>query len=180
MRIISGELKRHRFSPPKGFPSRPTTDFAKEGLFNLLVNEVDLEELEILDLFTGTGNISFEFASRQAGKIVSVDKNFKCIRFIREFIQKYNLEDRITPVKADAIKYIERSGRFFDLIFADPPYALVIHEKLIDKVMEGILLHKNGLFVLEHGGKTDFSSHANFVSSRKFGHVIFSFFRHNH
>lgn len=179
MRIISGELKRHRFNPPKGFPSRPTTDFAKEGLFNLLVNECELFELDILDLFAGTGNISFEFASRQAGRVTAVDKNFKCVRFIQEFAQKHQWEDRLTVLKSDAVKFVERTAGTYDLIFADPPYALEIHQALVTAIFAGKILRPEGLFVLEHGETVDFSSHPNFQFSRKYGHVIFSFFRHN-
>lgn len=176
MRIISGELKRYRFNPPKGFPSRPTTDFAKEGLFNLLVNRLDMQNLECLDLFTGTGNISFELASRQAGNIIAIDKNYKCIRFIQNFIQQHQWNNRITIFKSDAIKFIERCNKTFDFIFADPPYTLNIHNELIEKIFTNSLLKPDGIFVLEHGEKLDFSTHPYFDYVRKYGHVYFSFF----
>lgn len=178
MRIISGLLKKQRFSPPKGFPSRPTTDFAKEGLFNILENEVLLADLEILDLFTGTGNISFEFASREAGKITAVDKNFKCTRFIKSFAQEHGIDKSIHVIKADVIKFIDKHTKAYDLIFADPPFDEKIHKELIDRVMKGSLLRENGLFILEHGKHDSFSKHKNFQSSRKYGHVVFSFFKH--
>ena len=185
MRIISGTLKKHRFTPPKGFTSRPTTDFAKEGLFNVLENQLFLEDLIILDLYAGTGSISFELASRQAGQITSVDKNFKCIRFIKEFTVKHDIAHHITPVKADVKKFITRSSQSYDLIFADPPFSEDMPRlpadrdtSLIDTVMSNQLLYENGVFILEHSKHLNFLEHPNFVNSRKYGHIVFSFFEH--
>lgn len=179
MRIISGKLKRYRFAPPKGFPSRPTTDFAKEGLFNILENKLDLVDLEILDLYAGTGNISFEFASRDAGTITAVDRNYKCTRFIKEFAKKFELEDSLHVIKADVLQFIENQSKSYDIIFADPPFEDKVHNELITKVMEGSLLKEDGLFILEHSKHNPLAEHKNFHSFRKYGGVIFSFFKHN-
>lgn len=179
MRIISGKLKSYRFSPPKGFPSRPTTDFAKEGLFNMLENQFSLMDLNILDLYAGTGNISFEFASREAGNIISVDKNFKCIKFIKEFSKKYDIEDKLTAFREDAFRFLAHNTKKFDLIFADPPFDTDIHEKLVHAVFDEETITENGLFVLEHNKHTDLSKVKYFESSRKYGHVVFSFFSKN-
>ncbi|MBW7867351.1 MAG: RsmD family RNA methyltransferase [Brumimicrobium sp.] len=179
MRIISGLLKRYRFNPPKGFPSRPTTDFAKEGLFNLIVNEFDLENLNILDLFAGTGNISFEFASRQAGKIIAVDSDFRSIKFIQQFAKNHKLDEYLTALKSDAFRYIENSRLENDIIFADPPFNFEQYEELIEAILASKILSEDGLFILEHDPHHDFSNHPKFRSSRKYGHIVFSFFEHN-
>ena len=178
MRIISGLLKKQRFTPPKGFPSRPTTDFAKEGLFNILENNLVLNDLEILDLFAGTGNISYEFASREAGMITSVDRDFKCTHFIKTFAQEHGIDKSITVVKADVMKFIDKHTKSYDLIFADPPFENKLHAELLEKVMNSTLLREDGLFILEHGKHDSFAEHKNFKSSRKYGHVVFSFFEH--
>lgn len=178
MRIISGILKKQRFYPPKGFPSRPTTDFAKEGLFNVLENKLTLADLEILDLFAGTGNISFEFASRESGSITAVDKNHKCTRFIKAFSEEHGLNKAIHVVQADVMKFIEKHTLSYDVIFADPPFEDKLHADLIDKVMESPILKKEGLFILEHGKHDSFENHKNYQLSRKYGHVVFSFFEH--
>jgi len=179
VRIISGLLKKQRFSPPKGFPSRPTTDFAKEGLFNILENGMVLKDLDILDLFAGTGNISFEFASREAGMITSVDKNFKCTRFIKTFAEEHGLTKSINVIKADVMKFIDNHSKSYDLIFADPPFEDKLHIELLNKLMSSELLRENGLLILEHGKHDSFADHKNFQSSRRYGHVVFSFFEHN-
>ncbi|HTO38782.1 MAG TPA: RsmD family RNA methyltransferase [Brumimicrobium sp.] len=179
MRIISGKLKRHQFFPPKGFPSRPTTDFSKEGLFNILENDLVMTDLEILDLFAGTGNISFEFASREAGKITAVDKNFKCVTFIRKFAMENQLDNDIITLKADVLKFLDNQMKSYDLIFADPPFDEVIHKEVVDKVLAGNILNEDGLFIIEHGRNNSFEEHPKFFKSRNYGGVIFSFFRHN-
>ncbi len=179
MRIISGILKKQRFNPPKGFPSRPTTDFAKEGLFNILDNEITMADLKILDLFAGTGNISFEFASREAGQITSVDINFRCTKFIKDFSKEHGIADTMNIVKADALKFVANSHQYYDLIFADPPFEEKLHLELIKAVMEGAILAEDGLFILEHGKHDKFEDQKGFQHSRRYGHVVFSFFKHN-
>jgi len=177
MRIIGGKLKGHRFAPPKGFPSRPTTDFAKEGLFNILENELDFSNLEVLDLFSGTGNITFEFVSRGVKSIISVDSNLRCVRFVRQFAKEYNYNQMMTAVKADALKFIENNTKTYDVIFADPPYDLNIHKDIVDNILKGDSLKTNGLFILEHSKKDSFKTHPNYVKERNYGGVVFSFFK---
>lgn len=177
MRIIRGKLKSRRFSTPKNFPSRPTTDFAKEGLFNILENRLHLENLEILDLCAGTGNISFEFASRQAGKITSVDTNYNCVKFIQNLIKENELSDEIKAIKADVRDFLRKTEIKYDLIFADPPYAVTFHQDLLDIIMERSCLQPDGICIIEHGRQTDLSQNDTFVEKRSFGNVHFSFFK---
>ena len=176
MRIISGKLKSYRFQPPKGFPSRPTTDFAKEALFNVLENRISLIDLEILDLFSGTGNISFEFASRNAGKITAVDSNFKSVRFINEMTVKYKIDDVVTAIKNDAVKFVLKTAKTYDIIFADPPFDKPVHQDVINAVFEKDCLKKEGILIIEHSKRTQLSEHPQHRETRKYGNVCFSFF----
>ena len=176
MRIIRGILKSRRFSAPKGFPSRPTTDFAKEGFFNVLENIIDLENLEILDLCAGTGNISLEFASRESGMISSVDSNYNCVRFIQGLIQETQLQSVMQAFKSDARDFLRKTDKTYDIIFADPPYAATLHAELVRLIFERNLLKSNGLCIIEHGRQTDLSQMPNYTNTRNFGNVFFSFF----
>lgn len=175
MRIVSGKLKRMRFNPPKGFPSRPTTDFAKEGLFNVLENQLDISDIDVLDLFAGTGNISFEFASRGAKQVVAVDRNFKCVKFIQTFGEKHDLGNLLVQ-KSDVFKFVEQHSTGYDLVFADPPFKSEYYDRLIDKVLDSSLLKENGIFILEHEKHKQFKDHPSFDESRRYGSVVFSFF----
>ena len=175
MRIVSGKLKGIRFQPPKSFDSRPTTDFAKEGIFNVLENTYDISSLRILDLFAGTGSVSFEFASRGAEKVVSVDKNFRCVKFIDEFSRKHNLEN-LSSLKSDVFKFIQQHTSQYDLIFADPPFKFQSYDELITVVLSSGLLSKNGIFILEHEKRINFDEVASFDYARKYGNVVFSIF----
>lgn len=177
MRINRGKLKSRRFNVPKNFPSRPTTDFAKEGLFNTLENRVTFHNLRILDLCAGTGNISFEFASREAGTITSVDKNANCVRFIQTLAKELEIADDIQVFKSDAVKYLEHTNATFDIIFADPPYADNYHLKIVELVFERNLLSDFGWLIVEHGRENDFSAHPNFVDVKRYSNVHFSFFK---
>lgn len=177
MRIIKGKLKSRRFSVPKSFPSRPTTDFAKEGLFNILNNQIDLEEIDVLDLCAGTGNISFEFASQGARKVVSVDQNFNCVKFIRNTAKEFGVSDVVDVVKSDVVKYTTQCASKFDVIFSDPPFHEDFHLKLVNSIFEYQLLKEDGLLIIEHGRQTNLEEHPNFVNVRKFGNVHFSFFK---
>jgi 16S rRNA (guanine966-N2)-methyltransferase len=165
-----------RFTPPKGFPSRPTTDFAKEGLFNLLENTMTLQDLSIVDLCAGTGNITFELASREAGVIVSVDKHPVCTRYIYQVVDKLSLQETISVVKLDIFVFLAKTIHTYDLIFCDPPYDFRNHGDVIKWTFERNLLNTNGLLVIEHGKQTDLSFHPNWKSTRNFGNVFFSFF----
>lgn len=177
MRIISGNLKSIRFQPPKGFTSRPTTDFAKEALFNVLEHRMSLINLEILDLCAGTGSISFEFASREAGTITAVDSNFKSVQYINSCAKKYEVDDLIIAVKSDVLKFVSKTPYTFDLIFADPPFDSKIHEELVKVITERKLLNKGGLLIVEHGRQTDLTHLTGYESTRKYGSVQFSFFK---
>ena len=175
MRAITGKYKGRHFDVPSNFKARPTTDFAKENLFNVLRSRVDFEGLRVLDLFAGTGSISLEFLSRGAARVVSVEKDPRHYAFIRSMM--HSLGDAAAcPLRADALRYIERSAEAFDVVFADPPYALRELGELPDRVMGSRLLLPGGLFVLEHGRDHDFSSRPDFVEHRVYGSVNFSLF----
>lgn len=175
MRIVSGTHKGRRFSPPKGLPVRPTTDFAKEGLFNMLRNKIELEDAKVLDLCAGTGNMTFEFASRGASSVLAIDQHVGCIKFIKKAADELKL-DSITAIKADVFKFVDKLTQQYDIIFADPPYALEATANLPTSIFEKGLLAEDGLLVVEHGRETSFEEHPNFISTRKFGNVNFTFF----
>lgn len=176
MRIIRGILKTKRITVPKSFPSRPTTDFAKEGLFNMLENRFDLMDLKLLDLCAGTGNISFEWLSREAGEAIAVDSNFNSVRHIRSLTKSFEMEAFIQTIHSDVVKYLEKTTEKFDLIFADPPYEAKFHADIVRLVYERDLLNENGLLIIEHGKRTDLSELPHFELSRGYGNVIFTLF----
>ncbi|WP_127019865.1 RsmD family RNA methyltransferase [Flagellimonas beolgyonensis] len=176
MRIISGKYKGKRLVAPKKLPVRPTTDMAKEGLFNILNNRFYFDELKVLDLFAGTGNISFEFASRGVQDITAVDSFLGCVHYISKISTE--LDFPITTIKSDVFKYLERTTEQFDLIFADPPYNFDQTQflKIPDLVFTKELLREDGLLVVEHSDQTNLSEHPHFTEQRKYGGSIFSFF----
>ncbi len=175
MRIVGGKLKGIRFNPPKNLPVRPTTDMAKEALFNILQNKLDINNLKVLDLFSGTGNISLEFASREALAITSVDLNFGCYNYLKNISKEQNL-DQIKAIKADVFKFLNQETDKFDLIFADPPYDLTRIPEIASIVFDKELLNKNGILIIEHQSMQDLSNHPNFTEKRKYGYSAFSFF----
>ncbi len=179
MRIIRGRFKTRRYSIPKKFPSRPTTDFAKEGLFNVLEHQIDFVDLKILDLCAGTGNISFEFLSREAGTVTAVDINYHAFKHIQMLAKHFECESEIAVIKSDILRYLHQTSSVFDLIFADPPYAYEKHNEIADIVFEKSLLSENGLLIIEHSKRTSMESHPHFILSRKYGNVHFSFFQKN-
>ncbi|MDC6367006.1 MULTISPECIES: 16S rRNA (guanine(966)-N(2))-methyltransferase RsmD [Flavobacteriaceae] len=176
MRIISGKYKGKRLLAPKKLPVRPTTDMAKEGLFNILNNRFYMDELSVLDLFAGTGNLSFEFGSRGAKQIVAVDLHSSCVQFISKIAKELDLP--ISAIKSDAFKYLERSPEKFNIIFADPPYNFEQKQflNIVDLVFEKELLENDGLLIVEHSSQTDLSNNPYFNEQRKYGGNIFSFF----
>lgn len=179
MRIISGTLKGKRITAPTNLPVRPTTDFAKEALFNILNNEWYFDEITVLDLFSGIGSISLEFASRGAKKVTSVDNFYGCVKFLDETAKQLKLDDVISTVKSDVIKYLDKQPiKKFDIIFADPPYNLDVetYKKIPNLVIDNQWLEEGGNFVLEHPSSISFEEHPNFVQHKKYGNVHFSFF----
>jgi 16S rRNA (guanine966-N2)-methyltransferase len=177
MRIISGIHKGRVIKVPKDLPVRPTTDFAKEGLFNILVNKIDFEETSMLDLFSGTGHISLEFASRGCKHIIGVDQNFKCASFLKTISKELNLD--ITALKSEVFDFLKKCDSKFNLIFADPPYEMPEIPSIHQLVFNKELLHKNGLLIIEHGPRTHLEDLKGFIQRRKYGNVNFSFFESN-
>lgn len=175
MRIIGGTLKGKAIEPPLGYKARPTTDFAKEGLFNILNNEYELEGLQVLDLFGGTGSISFEFASRGASMVYCVEMLPLHANFIKSQVARFGLRN-LTVVRHNVFEFLEICREKFDIIFADPPYALEDLATIPDKVFAKDILHPGAYFILEHPGEYNFESHPYFVKERKYGNVHFSFF----
>lgn len=174
MRIIGGQFKGRSIIAPGNLPVRPTTDFAKEGLFNILNNRIDFEETKFLDLFCGTGNISWEMASRGCKNVTCVDENVNCYAFITKTAEKFNLNG-LKAYRADVWKFCATSMEKFDLIFADPPFN---HEKtatLPDLIFEKGLLNEDGILIIEHPKDISFAEHPNFKEERKYGKIHFSF-----
>ena len=178
MRIISGKYKGRRLIAPKNLPARPTTDFAKEGLFNVIRNEYNIEELSVLDLFCGIGGITFEFASRGAKKIVSIDENYSCVSFIKKTIKELECS-QVDVFKNDVFRYLKKYNAQFDIIFADPPYILKNINQVPELVFKNNLLTENGQLILEHDRNWDFSENPHFVKHRKYSNVNFSIFKTN-
>lgn len=176
MRIISGIYKGRRLTAPKNLPVRPTTDFAKEAIFNILRVRYYFEEITVLDLFSGTGNISFEFASRGVPNITAVDAHHGCIQYINKISEEF--EFPITTIKSDVKKYLENTSAKFDVVFADPPYdfTLEVLKSLTAEIFSNSLLNPEGLFIIEHAKQNDLSSFPHFVEARRYGSSVFSFF----
>ncbi|MEZ4797656.1 MAG: 16S rRNA (guanine(966)-N(2))-methyltransferase RsmD [Flavobacteriaceae bacterium] len=176
MRIISGVHKGRKITAPKKLPVRPTTDMAKESLFNILNNLFYFDEISVLDLFAGTGNISYEFASRGTEHIVSVDKDFGCTKFICETAE--TLELPIQVIKADVLKFLETTNEKFTIIFADPPYDFDVDlfSKIPELVFKNELLEDDGILIVEHSKHTDLSKIETYSYSKTYGGNMFSFF----
>lgn len=177
MRIVGGRFKGTRFNPPKLKPTRPTTDIAKEGLFNFVGNYYNFDNIRFLDLFGGTGSISYEFASRGCPDITTVEQYPKCIRFIRETSESLGLEQH-RILQMDVFQFIANCNEQFDLIFAGPPYPLPNLATLPDLVFEQDMLEGAGWFILEHNPQHDFSDHPKYIHHRNYGTTIFSIFSH--
>ncbi|MCF0177934.1 MAG: 16S rRNA (guanine(966)-N(2))-methyltransferase RsmD [Bacteroidales bacterium] len=176
MRIIAGRLRGKLITPPQQYAARPTTDFAKEGLFNILQNEIDLEQASMLDLFSGTGSISYEAASRGCDDIVAVEMNPKHCAFIKKSASELGIRN-MHVVHQNVFDFIGICSKKFDFIFADPPYAIEGLDTIPQRIFEADLLKQSGLLVLEHPSNYNFESHARFVKEKKYGNVHFSFFK---
>ncbi|OFX88594.1 MAG: 16S rRNA (guanine(966)-N(2))-methyltransferase RsmD [Bacteroidetes bacterium GWF2_33_16] len=175
MRIISGSYKGRAIHPPKNFKARPTTDFAKESLFNILNNNFDFSEMKALDLFSGTGSISYELASRGSTDIVSVELNYNHYAFIKKTAIELQFL-QIKVIRADVFKYLKTCNKTFDFIFADPPYDMEKIDTIPDIILERKILEEGGWMILEHGSKNNFNDHPNFKEQRIYGSVNFSIF----
>jgi len=175
MRIIGGSLKGLRLNPPKNLPVRPTTDMAKEALFNILQNQIEFEGIRVLDLFSGTGNISMEFASREAKQVTSVDRSIQCVHYLRDTARQHGLNN-IKAFKDDVFKYLQLETEQFDLIFADPPYDLNRIPEIPKVIFEKNMLLPGGLLIVEHQSMQNLSNHPAFEEQRRYGHSSFSFF----
>lgn len=176
MRIISGKHKGKRLTAPKKLPVRPTTDMSKEALFNILNNHFYFDAISVIDLFSGTGNISYEFASRGTQQIYAIDAFYGCIKYINETSKDLNFN--INALKSDVFKFLEKTPLTSDIIFADPPYGFEVDQflKIADITFERGLLNEEGLLIIEHSKHTDISKHPNFSYAKKYGGSVFSFF----
>lgn len=176
MRIISGKYKNRIISPPSNFSARPTTDMAKESLFNILNNYCDFESSQVLDLFSGTGSIAYEFASRGCLSVFCIENNYSHAQFIQKMSK--DVFHEITCIKADVFSFISKTAYTFDIIFADPPYDLQKLETLPELIKNANILKPDGIFIMEHSSKYSFTEQKGFYEMRKYGKVHFSFFKH--
>lgn len=175
MRIISGSYRGKQIHPPKNFKARPTTDFAKESLFNILIHQLDFQGLEVLDLFAGTGSITYEFASRGVRSVVSVELAPVHFNFIKDTCRALDL-DQVTVIRGDVFRYLKKPYQSFDIAFADPPYDHPRLAELPDLVLSSGVLSTEGMFILEHPDSFVFNAHPRFSQHRKYGGVSFTFF----
>lgn len=176
MRIISGKYKGRKIVPPASLKARPTTDLARESLFNILNNRIDFENITVLDLFSGTGSISYEFASRGAAEVHLIEKDVRHIAGIRRIIKELEISN-IKPVHIDVRTYLKACKFKYDVVFADPPYDLTWLKELPDMISEAHIIKEDGFFILEHPRSLSFNSHKLFFEHRNYGGVNFSFFR---
>ncbi|MCR5151973.1 MAG: 16S rRNA (guanine(966)-N(2))-methyltransferase RsmD [Prevotella sp.] len=176
MRIITGLYKGRHFDIPRTFKARPTTDFAKENIFNVMNRYIDFEDTDALDLFAGTGSISLELLSRGCRQVVSVEMDRDHAAFIRQCMQKIDTDKNVL-IRNDVFRFLKSCHRQFDIIFADPPYQLEQIDTLPSLIFDKELLKPNGLLVFEHGKQNDFSSHPRIIDHRTYGSVNFSLFR---
>ena len=175
MRIISGTYRGKKIHPPKNLKARPTTDFAKESLFNILIHRLDFEGLDILDLFAGTGSITYEFVSRGVRSVVAVEMAAPLFKFIQQTCRDLEL-DRVNLVCGNAFLYLKNPSQSFDIIFADPPYDHPQLEEIPDLVFSTKILNQKGLLILEHPSGYSFTAHTRFLDQRKYGSVNFTLF----
>ena len=175
MRIIAGSLRGRRLNPPAALPVRPTTDMARESLFNILNNYVDYEDCAVMDLFAGTGAVSLEFVSRGAKEVTAIDINAQCTDFIKATAQQFGVKN-IHGLRDDVFELMKREYKKLDFVFDDPPYSLDNLRSLPDMVFEHNILTEDGIFVLEHPREYQFEEHPHFWQHRHYGKVNFTFF----
>lgn len=176
MRIIGGTLKGRQLNAPKNLPVRPTTDYAKTGLFNILDHALEISSCEVLDLFAGTGSIGLEFASRGAKAVTSVDQNYLSYKFIRDTLTQYNLKN-LRAQKYDVFKFLKSCSFQYDIIFADPPYQIEDIERVPEMIFSNNLLKPDGILILEHSFDREIKYSDHFKEKRTYGNVAFSFFQ---
>lgn len=176
MRIVGGIFSGRRFSPPARIPARPTTEVAKEGLFNTLGNLIDFEGIKTLDLFGGTGSISYELASRGAADLTLIERDMTSVAFIKKTAQELSIDGKLHVVRNDVFKFMKQSTEQYDFIFAGPPYALENIDDLPMLVFKKNMLAPNGIFVLEHTPRNDYQQHPHFLRMKNYGTTVFTFF----
>ncbi|MBT8221416.1 MAG: RsmD family RNA methyltransferase [Bacteroidia bacterium] len=178
MRIIGGTHRGRRFNPPADkWPTRPTTDIAKEGLFNILQHSISFEDLKMLDLFGGTGSHCYEFFSRGCRNMTYVDKHYPCVKFVKSQLKEFGAEEYVRVIRSDVFKFIRNTEETYDYIFAGPPYPLQSIPEIPDLIFDRGLLTSQGLLVLEHNPNHNFEEHPRYWKSRNYGSTIFSFFK---
>lgn len=177
MRIVGGAFSGRRFNPPSGIPARPTTDVAKEGLFNTLDHMLDFDGIETCDLFGGTGSISYELASRGATYLTLVERDLTSIQFIKKTAKELGIESLLSIIRGDVFRFIKNNVRQFDFIFAGPPYALHEIDNIPLLVFEKSMLKPTGIFVLEHTPRNNYESHPHFLRTKNYGTTVFTFFQ---
>ena len=176
MRIVGGTFSGRRFSPPTDTPARPTTDVAKEGLFNSLGNLIDFEGIKTCDLFGGTGSISYELASRGAAELTLIERDLGNIKFIQKTAKELGILDRMNIIRGDVFKFMNNNTEQYDFIFAGPPYALLNIDDIPMLIFEKNMLAPDGIFVHEHTPRNDYQKHPNFMKMKNYGTTVFSFF----
>jgi 16S rRNA (guanine(966)-N(2))-methyltransferase RsmD len=179
MRIVGGAFGGRRFNPPTGIPARPTTDVAKEGLFNTLENMIDLEGISTCDLFGGTGSISYELASRGAARMRLIERDPTSINFIIKTAKELDIYNKMDIIRGDVFRFIKGNTEAYDFIFAGPPYALATIDEIPALVTEHRMLNPGGVFVLEHTPRNNYERSAGYVRSKNYGTTIFSFFQND-
>jgi 16S rRNA (guanine966-N2)-methyltransferase len=177
MRIVGGIFGGRRFSPPARIPARPTTEVAKEGLFNMLNNSMDLEDIKTLDLFGGTGSISYELASRGAEDLTIVERDATTIDFIKKTAKELDIQDKLHIIRSDVFKFMRQCTEQYNFIFAGPPYALENIDEIPLLVFENNLLLPEGIFVLEHTPRNDYQQNPHFLRMKNYGTTVFTFFK---
>ena len=177
MRIIGGKFGSRRFNPPaNSWPTRPTTDYAKEALYNILHHKIDFESTKMLDLFGGTGNHCYEFLSRGSSEVTYIDNYGKCVAFVRKTAKELKVEAELRIVRSDVFKFLKSTDEKYDFIFADPPYQLKSLSQIPDLIFKNELLNEDGMLVIEHDQNNTFEGHERNIDIRKYGGCMFSFF----